>query len=174
MSTLDLTPEKVVAGGEALARDPDGRVVLVEGTIPGERVRVEIFNAKKSFARGRVLEVLEPSPDRVEPPCRHVAEGCGGCGWQHIAADKLPIVVLVRDGTALPHIQLAQSTAQMDWTRLELIVFANSGTTTATGLVFLPTDNALRNVSLMRDGNSFKLSNDPLAGKVTWTVRSNR
>jgi 23S rRNA (uracil1939-C5)-methyltransferase len=90
VSTLDLTPEKVVAGGEALARDPDGRVVLVEGTIPGERVRVEIFNAKKSFARGRVLEVLEPSPDRVEPPCRHVAEGCGGCGWQHIAAAAQP------------------------------------------------------------------------------------
>jgi 23S rRNA (uracil1939-C5)-methyltransferase len=58
VSSVDLTPEKMVAGGEALARDADGRVVLVEGTIPGERVKVEIFNAKKSFARGRVLEVL--------------------------------------------------------------------------------------------------------------------
>ena len=94
-------------------------------------------------------------------------------GWQHLAADKLPVVVLVRDGTALPHIQLAQSTAQMDWTRLELTVFAaNSGTTTATGLVCLPGDNALHEVSLTRVGDSFKLSKDPLNGKVTWTIRT--
>lgn len=84
---IELVPDKVVAGGEALARDADGRVVLVEGAIPGERVRVEIHNAKKKFARGRILEVLEPSPDRVVPPCVHVAAGCGGCEWQHIAPD---------------------------------------------------------------------------------------
>ncbi len=81
---MELVPDKVVAGGEALARDADGRVVLVEGAIPGERVKVEIFNAKKTFARGRILEVLEPSPNRVTPPCPHVAAGCGGCEWQHI------------------------------------------------------------------------------------------
>ncbi|MBK5289513.1 MAG: class I SAM-dependent RNA methyltransferase [Acidimicrobiia bacterium] len=84
MSEIELTPEKVVAGGEALARDADGRVVLVEGAIPGERVRVEIHNAKKKFARGRIVEVLAASPDRVSPPCPHVAAGCGGCDWQHI------------------------------------------------------------------------------------------
>ncbi len=84
MVSLDLTPEKVVAGGEALARDPDGRVVLIEGAIPGEAVRVEITTAKKSFARARIVEVLEPSPDRTTPPCRHVMAGCGGCEWQHI------------------------------------------------------------------------------------------
>ncbi len=84
MTGLELTPEKVVAGGEALARDPDGRVVLIEGAIPGEAVRVEITTAKKSFARARVVEVLERSPDRTTPPCRHVMAGCGGCEWQHI------------------------------------------------------------------------------------------
>ena len=83
----ELVAEKVVAGGEALARGADGRVVLIEGAIPGERVRVELHNVKKTFARGRILEVLEPSPDRVAPPCPHVAAGCGGCDWQHIAAD---------------------------------------------------------------------------------------
>ena len=50
---MDLTPEKMVAGGEALARDADGRVVMIQGAIPGEAVRVEITTAKKSFARGR-------------------------------------------------------------------------------------------------------------------------
>jgi 23S rRNA (uracil1939-C5)-methyltransferase len=84
MTGLELTPEKVVAGGDALARDPDGRVVLVAGGIPGEPVRVEITTAKKSFARARIVEVLEPSPDRTTPPCRHVDAGCGGCGWQHV------------------------------------------------------------------------------------------
>ena len=87
MAELQLVPDKVVAGGEALARDVDGRVVLVEGAIPGERVQVEIHNAKKKFARGRIVEVLEPSPDRIAPPCPHVANGCGGCDWQHIAPD---------------------------------------------------------------------------------------
>ncbi len=84
---IELVPDKVVAGGEALARDADGRVVLVEGAIPGERVQVEIHNAKKKFARGRIVEVLEPSPHRIAPPCPHVANGCGGCDWQHIAPD---------------------------------------------------------------------------------------
>ena len=84
---MDVLAEKVVAGGEALARGADGRVVLIEGAIPGERVRVELHNVKKTFARGRILEVLEPSPDRVAPPCPHVAAGCGGCDWQHIAQD---------------------------------------------------------------------------------------
>lgn len=87
MTQLSLTPEKIVAGGEALARDADGRVVLIEGAIPGETVRVEITTAKKSFARARVIEVLSPSADRTTPPCRHVMAGCGGCEWQHIAPD---------------------------------------------------------------------------------------
>jgi len=84
MTSLDLVPEKMVAGGEALARDADGRVVMIEGAIPGEAVRVSITQAKKSFARARVLEVLDASPERTVPPCRHVLAGCGGCEWQHI------------------------------------------------------------------------------------------
>ena len=102
MSSLELTPEKMVAGGEALARDADGRVVMIHGAIPGEPVRVEITSAKKSFARGRVLEVLEPSPDRTVPPCRHVLAGCGGCEWQHIvpAAQRRLRRDIVVDGLA--------------------------------------------------------------------------
>ncbi len=83
----ELLAEKVVAGGEALARDADGRVVLIEGAIPGERVRVQLHNVKKTFARARILDVIEPSADRVAPPCPHVAAGCGGCDWQHIEPD---------------------------------------------------------------------------------------
>lgn len=75
----------MAAGGDAIAREPGGRVVFVEGAIVGELVRVELTSSKRDFAKGVVVEVLEASPDRVAPPCPHVARGCGGCGWQHIA-----------------------------------------------------------------------------------------
>lgn len=84
---MEIVAEKMVAGGEALAREADGRVVMIEGAIPGERVEVELTTKKKSFARGHVTAVLDPSPDRVAPPCEYVAAGCGGCEWQHIAPE---------------------------------------------------------------------------------------
>jgi tRNA/tmRNA/rRNA uracil-C5-methylase (TrmA/RlmC/RlmD family) len=68
-----------------VAREGDGRVVFVGGALPGERVLVEIDEQKKRWARGHAVEVLDPSPDRVAPPCPHVVDGCGGCTWQHVA-----------------------------------------------------------------------------------------
>lgn len=70
-------------GGEAIARDEQGRVVFIEGAATDEEVEVEIIQSKKSFARARVLEVLKPSPDRVEPECKHFG-ACGGCVTQHV------------------------------------------------------------------------------------------
>jgi len=60
-------------------------VVFVEGAAPNEEVRVELLSEKKRHARARVLEVLRPSRDRVEPRCPH-HEVCGGCGLQHVDA----------------------------------------------------------------------------------------
>ena len=91
-------------------------------------------------------------------------------GWQHIEAGQIPVVMLVRDGTVLPQIKLAQSTLQMDWSKLDLVAFAKDAQT-AKGLVYLPTDNVLRELSLNKTGNTFKLADDPLAGKVTWSVK---
>jgi 23S rRNA (uracil1939-C5)-methyltransferase len=83
--TLELRPESVVAGGEALARDADGRVVLVSGALPGERVTAEVTEEHRSYAKARVIAVLEASPDRLpDVPCPHVGRGCGGCSWQHV------------------------------------------------------------------------------------------
>jgi alpha-D-xyloside xylohydrolase len=90
-------------------------------------------------------------------------------GWHHLEAGQLPVVVLVRDGTVIPKIALAQSTLQMDWSKLELVVFAKDAHT-AKGLVCLPADNELHELSLTRKGNTFKLENDPLAGKVAWKI----
>lgn len=84
--TTQLRIERLVAGGDAMARDSDGRVVFVEGALPDEVVDVELTEEKRDFARGRVSRVVQPSALRVAPPCRHVADGCGGCDWQHLAA----------------------------------------------------------------------------------------
>jgi 23S rRNA (uracil1939-C5)-methyltransferase len=65
--------------GEGLAR-ADGARVFVAGALPGERVRA----AAERGGRGRLLRVLDPSPERVAPRCRHAGE-CGGCAWQHLA-----------------------------------------------------------------------------------------
>jgi tRNA/tmRNA/rRNA uracil-C5-methylase (TrmA/RlmC/RlmD family) len=69
-------------GGEGVGRHHDF-VIFVPFVIPGERVETEITEVKKSFARGRLLRVLEASPERVTPQCRYFGE-CGGCQYQHI------------------------------------------------------------------------------------------
>lgn len=84
-ATTQVRAERLVAGGAALARRDDGRVVLVDGALPGERVEVTI-GARRGVEQGTLMRVLEPSPDRVEPVCPHVARGCGGCDLAHLAA----------------------------------------------------------------------------------------
>lgn len=90
----------MAAGGDALAREPSGRVVFVAGALPGERVRARITHDDRDYAKAVVLDVLEASPARVTPPCPNVDRGCGGCSWQHVRADhQLELKVgIVRDG----------------------------------------------------------------------------
>lgn len=84
VTVLELRTTAMAVGGEAVAREASGRVVFVAGAAPDETVLVALTEEKRSFARGHVLEVVAPSADRVTPPCPHVAEGCGGCDWQHL------------------------------------------------------------------------------------------
>ena len=79
--------EKMAAGGDGIAHAADGRVLFVEGGLPGERVGVAVHTTKKDFAKGVVDEVLDASPHRVAPPCEALARGCGGCQWQHVSDD---------------------------------------------------------------------------------------
>ncbi len=92
-------------------------------------------------------------------------------GWHRIQAGEIPIVLLVRDGTVLPHLALAQSTDRMDWSAIELVTYA-SGPQPATGLVFRPGDTQLREVSVAAAGGQPRLVSDPLPGKVDWRLRS--
>jgi 23S rRNA (uracil1939-C5)-methyltransferase len=84
-TTTVVRPDRLVPGGDALARDGDGRVVFVRGALPGELVEVELTEIKKDWARGGVVRMLEITDERVTPPCPHRLEGCGGCDWQHLA-----------------------------------------------------------------------------------------
>ncbi|RMH78045.1 MAG: TRAM domain-containing protein, partial [Actinomyces sp.] len=70
--------------GAGVARGPDGRVVFVEGALPGELVRAEIVRADRRWSRARVVAVLEASPDRRPLECVARIEGCGGCDLLHV------------------------------------------------------------------------------------------
>lgn len=89
-------------------------------------------------------------------------------GWHRITAGELPIIVLVKSGTAIPHIKLAQSTKDMDWSKLTLKVYAAEGTTTATAKVYLPEGKALQNIKLTKKGNGFEVDSNPLNGETTF------
>jgi 23S rRNA (uracil1939-C5)-methyltransferase len=78
-----VTPTALVYGGDALGRLPDGRAVFVPFVIPGETARLSIHEEKRGHARAALLEVLQPSPQRLVPPCPHFTH-CGGCHYQHI------------------------------------------------------------------------------------------
>jgi 23S rRNA (uracil1939-C5)-methyltransferase len=76
-----------VYGGDGLGRLPDGRAVFVPYVLPGEKVRIQVFDEKKSHARARLVEVLTPAPGRITPPCPHFGD-CGGCHYQHLSYDN--------------------------------------------------------------------------------------
>ena len=79
----ELRIEKMVQGGEGMARLPDGRVCFVQGALAGELCQVEILQNKKDFTRGRVIKITERSVDRAEPRCPLYGK-CGGCSLQHL------------------------------------------------------------------------------------------
>ena len=86
--SIELTLDAIAHGGEAIGRH-GGKTIFVPYAIPGERVRVEIVEEKERWACTRLLEVVQPSPDRVEPPCPYFGpDRCGGCQWQHIAYER--------------------------------------------------------------------------------------
>ncbi|HEB54215.1 MAG TPA: TRAM domain-containing protein, partial [bacterium] len=80
---LELRVEALAFGGTSIARH-DGMAVFVAFAAPGDLVRCEVTDVEKTFLRARLVELIEPGPDRVEPRCRHFGE-CGGCNYQHVS-----------------------------------------------------------------------------------------
>lgn len=74
--------ESVAFGGAGVGR-VDRVVVFVPFSAPDDELEIEITQVKKKFARGRILNIIKPSPARVRPLCRHYEE-CGGCCYQHL------------------------------------------------------------------------------------------
>lgn len=87
--------------------------------------------------------VYPPEGKWIDYQTEKVYEG----GWHRIEAGSLPIIMLVRDGSVLPHLKLAQSTAEMDWSKMSLKVYS-ADKKQAEGLVCLPADNRIQVVKV--------------------------
>ncbi|MFM8857941.1 MAG: class I SAM-dependent RNA methyltransferase [Actinomycetota bacterium] len=84
---IDIRVDKVVAEGDGLGRDATGKVVFVEGALPGERVSARIVSESKDYARAIAVDIIDRNQHRVTPACPYVAAGCGGCDLQHADED---------------------------------------------------------------------------------------
>lgn len=81
--TFQVRVEKLVYGGDGLSH-ADGHTVFVPFTLPGEAITIEPVERRKKWIRGRAIEILEPSSDRVGSACPHFGI-CGGCHYQHMS-----------------------------------------------------------------------------------------
>lgn len=80
---MELTIEKLVYGGDGLGRLPEGEVLFVPWSAPGDRVAINRVPGTTKPAKGRIESILEPAPVREEPRCASFG-ACGGCQWQHL------------------------------------------------------------------------------------------
>jgi 23S rRNA (uracil1939-C5)-methyltransferase len=79
---FEVTIERILPGGRGIAH-ADGRTVLVALAAPGDRLRIRFDRVKGSVAFASIVEIIEPSPQRVEPPCPYFGR-CGGCDFQQL------------------------------------------------------------------------------------------
>jgi 23S rRNA (uracil1939-C5)-methyltransferase len=106
--------EKLSHEGRGLARH-EGRIVFVDGALPGEQVQVVFTGGKSNFAEARTVEVVRAAPERIEPVCRFF-QTCGGCSLQHCA----PAAQLAFKDEVL-HERLRHATGNADYQRLSVL-----------------------------------------------------
>lgn len=90
-------------------------------------------------------------------------------GWHHIAVGTIPVVMLIKSGSVIPHIKLAQSTKDMDWSTLELKVYGSTDSTPS-GYVYLPEKEKVEMITLRRSGSNYRVVTDPYRLEVNWKV----
>lgn len=83
---LELRITDMAYGGKGVAR-VDGFAVFVDRAMPLDLVRARIIKKRKSYAEARVVEIIKPSPFRIDSACMY-SEYCGGCKWQFLAYEK--------------------------------------------------------------------------------------
>jgi 23S rRNA (uracil1939-C5)-methyltransferase len=81
--TVDVRVRAIASGGAGVADLPDGRVLFVQRTAPGDLARVQVVREKARWAQGRLVELLEPGEGRRSAPCPYY-ELCGGCTLEHL------------------------------------------------------------------------------------------
>ena len=86
---IEAVVDRPAHGGESIAL-LDGRVILVRGAIPGERIRIALDDADAKLWRGEAVEILDPSPHRIEPRCPAAAAGAGCCDLGHVDPAHAP------------------------------------------------------------------------------------
>jgi 23S rRNA (uracil1939-C5)-methyltransferase len=79
----NLTITAAAAGGKAIARTSEGRVIFVGLAVPGDLVDIEVYKKKKAYFEGKVIKFHSYSDKRTKPVCGHFGV-CGGCKWQHM------------------------------------------------------------------------------------------
>ncbi|MFA5516293.1 MAG: 23S rRNA (uracil(1939)-C(5))-methyltransferase RlmD [Desulfuromonadales bacterium] len=79
---LELTVETLAFGGKGVARH-QGKAIFIPLTAPGDHIRCRVVQDKGRYAEAELIELLDPAPQRREPPCP-VFGVCGGCQWQHL------------------------------------------------------------------------------------------
>lgn len=84
LKNLEITG--IASNGKALGRH-DGQVVFVDRLIPGDVAEVQIFKKRSKYAEARLIQLVEPSTDRIEARCEHFGV-CGGCKWQHMSYEN--------------------------------------------------------------------------------------
>jgi 23S rRNA (uracil1939-C5)-methyltransferase len=94
---VEVLIERILPGGAGLAH-ADGRTLLVALAAPGDRVRVRIERTQGRVAFASIVEIVSPSPHRIEPPCPYFGR-CGGCDFQHLSyeAQLAAKVEIIRD-----------------------------------------------------------------------------
>src|SRR5206468_7780122 len=79
---MEVTIERILPGGFGLAH-AEGKTVMVSLTAPGDRLRVQIDREKGTVCFASIIEIIEPSPHRIHPPCPYFGR-CGGCDFQQL------------------------------------------------------------------------------------------
>ena len=83
---LELTIDSVTLEGSGVGR-AGGFAIFVPGALTGERVRLRVIKVTSSYAVGKLLDIVEPSPHRMEPLCPVYAK-CGGCVFGHVTYEE--------------------------------------------------------------------------------------
>jgi len=132
--------DRIVPGGDGLARREDGCVVFVPRTAPGDVVEVEYTEDRKNWRRARVARLVAPGGDRCAPPCRYY-DRCGGCQFQHLAYEaqleaKAAVVIdcLRRlGGVTLSQLDVTPSPRQLAYRNRITLTVRSSGPTLQAG-----------------------------------------